>query len=192
MSPKKTIPARGRRIGRNAWIKVAKEALIESGIDSVKVERLAKKLGASRPAFYYQFKNREELLEELLEHWKTTNTEPFYQAIKPDSKSVHDKMSDLAKTWIEEQEYNPKFDSAIRDWARTSPTVAKSVKSVDKKRINIFKKLFLELGFDEVDAFIHARISYFHQVGYYTLGLDESKKRRLKLAPLYIKALIGR
>jgi AcrR family transcriptional regulator len=191
VSRKKPVPARGRRIGRDAWIQTAKKALIEGGIDSVKVERLAKRMGATRAAFYYQFENREELLQELLEFWKTTNTEPFYQALEPDSKSANEKMADLAKIWIEEKEYSPKFDSAVRDWARISPLVAKTVKRIDQKRINILRRIFLELGFDESDAFIRARVSYFHQVGYYVLGLDESKKKRIELAPLYIKALLG-
>lgn len=192
MSPRKTMPARGRRIGRDVWIYAAKKALIESGIDSVKIERLAATLGASRPAFYYHFKNRDELLAELLEHWRTTNTEPFHHMVSTSTKPAEEKMADLAKIWIDEKEYNPKFDSAVRDWARISPKVAKTVKLVDQKRIDIFKQIFLELGFDDVDAFIHARIAYFHQVGYYTLGLDESKKRRLELAPRYVKALMGK
>jgi hypothetical protein len=33
---------------------------------------------------------------------------------------------------------------------------------------------------------------YFHQVGYYAMGVRESRKRRLQLLPLYTKVITGR
>ena len=42
------------------------------------------------------------------------------------------------------------------------------------------------------EAFVRARTTYFHQVGYYTLGVRESREQRLMLLPLYIGILTGR
>ena len=168
----------------------ARDGIITGGIESVKVERLAVALHATRAAFYYHFKNREQLLDELLQDWEENNTRPFENIIRSKAQSGMDELNQLIQIWLEEKDYSPAFDSAVRDWARTSNAVAKRVKRVDKKRIAILKKIFLDLGFSDQDAFIRARITYFHQVGYYTLGLDESKKRRYELAPIYVQALI--
>ena len=45
------VPQRGRRHGREAWVKAAKQALITDGIETVKIERLAKSLEALAPPF---------------------------------------------------------------------------------------------------------------------------------------------
>jgi hypothetical protein len=49
----------------------------------------------------------------------------------------------------------------------------------------------LDLGYDPQEAEIRARITYFHQVGYYALGLKESDRTRRKLAPIYTRVLLG-
>jgi hypothetical protein len=49
----------------------------------------------------------------------------------------------------------------------------------------------LDLGYDETESFVRARTTYFHQVGYYTLGVRESREQRLKLLPLYTRILTG-
>ncbi len=181
-----------RRLGREAWIRAARDALIRGGVEQVKIERLAADLGATRAAFYYHFQGRRQLLDELLDHWRTTNTRMFHTALDPKAGKPMERMQNLVRLWIEEQEYSPAYDAAVRDWARISPAVARTVKRVDRQRIMLLKTIYLDLGFKETDAFIRAGITYFHQVGYYTLGLDESRKRRKELAPLYIKALVGK
>lgn len=181
-----------RRLGRDAWIRAARDALIRDGVEQVKIERLAGDLGATRAAFYYHFKSRRQLLDELLAHWRTTNTRMFHTALDQKAGKPMERMRNLVRLWIEEKEYSPAYDSAVRDWARVSPIVAKTVRRVDRERILLLKKIYLDLGFKDPDAFIRARITYFHQVGYYTLGLDESRKQRKELAPLYVKALVGK
>ena len=98
----------------------------------------------------------------------------------------------LIRLWVDEKEYDPKWDGAVRDWARTSSAVLKTVKAVDRKRIAILEQIFRDLGYKGKDAHIRARITYYHQVGYYALGVRESRKRRLDLFPFYAKVLTGR
>ena len=48
------------------------------------------------------------------------------------------------------------------------------------------------MGCQDEEAFVRTRICYFHQVGYYTLGMRESREERLRLLPLYTRVLTGR
>ena len=66
----------------------------------------------------------------------------------------------------------------MRDWARSSPQAARVVRRVDNRRIELIQRIFIDLGYDEPEAFVRARVTYFHQVGYYALGLGETKARR--------------
>jgi hypothetical protein len=54
------------------------------------------------------------------------------------------------------------------------------------------KAVFKDLGYDEVEAFVRARVLYFHQVGYYALGVKEPRARRLLLRPVYTRVFTGR
>jgi len=92
---------------------------------------------------------------------------------------------------LQEVDYSPAYDSAIRDWARMSIKVATVVKRVDDKRIMLIKTIFLGLGYADDEAFIRARIVYFHQIGYYTLGLRETRVKRSSYRHLYMKILSG-
>jgi len=56
----------------------------------------------------------------------------------------------------------------------------------------VLKQLFLDMGHPDEEAFIRARITYFHQVGYYAMGVEETREQRLRLLPLYTRVLTRR
>jgi AcrR family transcriptional regulator len=179
-------------LGRDIWLDTARKALVEEGTAGVEINKLAKRLGVSRGGFYWFFKSRKQLLDELLAYWADTSTILFERILQA---SGHDGMQaykEITHLWINESEYDPKWDGAVRDWARTSAAVLKVVRSVDDRRIAYLEQMFLNLGYKGKDAQIRARIMYYHQVGYYALGVRESRKQRLDLMPFYTKALTGR
>ena len=179
-------------LGRDAWLAAAKEALVEEGIGAVEIGKLARRLDATRGGFYWFFNSRDTLLKELLAHWERTNTQAFKAVLKNTQQSGIEKFQAIAEIWVTEKSYSPAWDAAIREWARVSKSVAQVVSRVDNERIGILKRVFREMGCDAEEAFIRARISYFHQIGYYALGVHESLGRRKRLLPLYIRYLTGR
>jgi AcrR family transcriptional regulator len=144
----------------------------------------------TRGSFYWHFKDHADLLEQLLGSWARNNTEPFKRVLKSGG-TGYEKFHAIVDLWISEQEYDPKFDIAVREWARVSPHVAQIVRRADARRIAVLQRIFRELGYTDPEALVRARISYFHQVGYYTLGIAESTEARRKLSPYYTKALLG-
>ncbi|CAH2404108.1 hypothetical protein MES5069_400111 [Mesorhizobium escarrei] len=54
---------------KEEWVGAGLAALIEGGIESVRIERLAVSLGVSKGPFYWRFKNRDELLKAIIEFW---------------------------------------------------------------------------------------------------------------------------
>lgn len=179
-------------LGREIWLNTARQALIEEGTAGVEINKLAKRLGVSRGGFYWFFKSREQLLEELLAYWVQTSTAVFERILQASGRNGVQEFQAIIDLWIDENEYDPRWDGAVRDWARTSAAVLKAVQSVDEKRIAVLEQVFLDLGFKGKDAHIRARITYYHQVGYYALGVRESRKQRLELIPFYTKVLTGR
>lgn len=182
---------RRKPLDRASWLGAARAELLRGGIAGVKVGRLARRLGATRGSFYWHFENRDDLLRELLADWEATNTAPF-ERVLTERKNGRAEFQAIVELWLSEREYSPAFDTAVRDWARISPEVAAAVRRADERRIEVLRRIFLDLGFRDPEALVRARITYFHQVGYYTLGLAEEPARRRELLPFYLRALLGR
>lgn len=183
---------RKAQLGRQDWIDAALAELLAGGVNAVKVDRLARRLRVTRGSFYWHFANRAELLRELLDAWETTNTRAFEQVLRRrDANGLKEFMA-VVELWVEEREFSPAFDTAVRDWARVSKDARAAVRRVDDRRIEVLRRIFLDMGYADPEALVRARITYFHQIGYYTIALGEDPARRRALVPVYIRVLTGR
>jgi hypothetical protein len=132
------------------------------------------------------------LLRELLDYWVHTSTVLFERILKTPGRNGMEEYLALSSLWIDEKEYDPKWDGAVRDWARTSEAVRKVVQAVDQKRIAVLEQIFNDIGCTGKEAHIRARVIYYHQVGCYAMVVQESKRERRALIPYYRKVLTGR
>src|SRR3984885_13579075 len=128
------VRGKQRPLGRDIWLDTARQALIEEGTAGLEINKLAKRLGVSRGGFYWFFKDRAQLLDELLAYWVQSSTVPFEGILQSSGRNGMEEYLALTNLWIDENEYDPKWDGAVRDWARTSETVRKVVQAVDSKR----------------------------------------------------------
>lgn len=188
--PSTAKPAPDRGLTTQDWIELAKQTLIKEGLTGVKVDRLARQAGVTRGGFYYRFKSRQALLDALLKHWETTNHQPIVDALTGPGTPA-ERYRALVRLWLEERDFDPDYDTAIRAWSQVSAKVARAVHRIDDIRIDTLKQLFVDAGYADDEAFIRARITYFHQVGYYAMGVHESAKQRQELSELYYRVLTG-
>lgn len=178
-------------LGRPDWIAAARRRFISSGIDAVKIAPLAVDLGATTGSFYWHFKSRKELYDALLNDWVQSNGMPFAEAVQAAGPDPRRRYLAFIGVYLFEKGFSPAYDSAVRSWARQSRDVFEIAERVDNDRIQLLKDIFLELGFDDAQAFVRARITHFHQVGYYNMEIRESPSQRLELVSYYAEALTG-
>ena len=184
-------PGREGTLSKKDWIDAAREMLIKSGIERVKVEPLAAHLGVSRGSFYWHFRDRQELLDQLIEDWLQTALEPMRAVANEHDLNPVDRFEKFMRVWVQGEPYCPIYDLAIRRWALVSQDVSKIVKKMDNDRIALLTTIFTDMGHDADEAFIRARIAYFHQVGYYATDTQESVKQREHFWPYYARILSG-
>ena len=175
---------------RSDWIRAALALLIEEGIDAVRITRLAEGLGVTRGSFYWHFENRDDLFTALMDHWERTNTAAVLSAVD-DTPSLEEGVLSLFDAWLDTTRFDPRLDSAMRDWARRSEPVRAAVENADTARIDAITDMFSAHG-DTSDALIRARIIYFTQVGYYALGIDETLVQRFEFLESYFRGFTGR
>lgn len=172
------------------WIAAAREVLIAEGVAAIKVDRLARRLGVTRGGFYWRFAGLPALLAGLLADWRDTNSVAVLAALAG-PESPRRRFRNLMRVWIEEAGYSPAYDSAVREWGRTDPIVAATVAEVDERRLAAFERLFRDAGCTPREALVRARITYYHQVGYYALGVQEAREQRWALSATYRRVLTG-
>lgn len=176
---------------REEWLQAARDVLVAEGAAHIKIDRLARGLGVTRGGFYWFFRNRQDLLDQLLADWKSSRSDRVFQTLKEPFSDPIDLFVRFTVALVNEREYSPALDSAVRDWARTSVRAKKAVTLVDDRRIKLLTDAFKQLGYSGEDAFIRARVFYFHQVGYYAMELRETREERLHYLPVYFKVLTG-
>ncbi len=177
-------------LGRAEWLATARKLLITDGIDGVKVDRLAKVLKVTRGGFYWRFTDLQDLLGDLIEDWRTTNGPLMVAPLKAPGPPM-DQFRALAHLWIDENDFNPGYDIAVRAWARIDKSIASIVQAVDQYRIDALKDWFVSAGYSPEDAEVRAQIVYYHQVGFYALDLKVSKAERYRRLEKYVEALTG-
>jgi AcrR family transcriptional regulator len=185
-------------VDRTVWLDAARAILIEQGVDAVKVEPLAAMLEISRSSFYWHFKNRQELLDGLIEYWTEVNDRALRELVAPHESDPTEKeqlaksrLRQLVNLFIDERQFSSEFDMAMREWARKEAAVAKEVARIDRQRIAHLQKIFQDMGHTKTDSLVRAKILYFHQLGYYLTGIKESDDVRKRVAPRYLEVLSG-
>ena len=185
-------PRKERNLDKASWIAAARKTLIEKGIAGISLRQLAEELGATTGAFYWQFENLEELLEDVRQDWAQRNTAPFTRAIEAAGDDGWNQYIAYVGVLLREDEYVPQYDNAIRDWAHSSKRTAEVLKEIEAFRINQLLEVFLALGFTGKAAQVRAYVTYFHQTGYNAMQVSEPRDERLLNIPYYAEVLTNR
>lgn len=181
----------GLRGSPDVWLDAAYEALIESGVDAVRVSTLAKRLDLSRASFYWFFKDREELLDGLLERWRNKNTGSLVRQSEAYADTIVEAMLNVTDCWFRPEMFDSKLEFAIRTWSIQSPPLQAELQVADNLRIESIKRMLMRFGMPEQAADVRARAVYLIQIGYISLHVTEDMATRMKRIPEYIAMYTG-
>lgn len=176
----------GWRGSAEGWLDAAYNALLESGVDAVKILPLAKKLNLSRTSFYWFFKDREELLAALVARWRDKNTGNLIRQSEAYAESLTEAMLNVFDCWLDKDLFDSQFEFAVRSWALQAPEILAEVRQADRLRIEALTRMFVRFGYGEPEADVHARTTYLVQIGYISMQSEEDIAVRMKRIPEYI------
>ncbi|WP_265516872.1 TetR/AcrR family transcriptional regulator [Nitratireductor luteus] len=182
----------GWRGSREIWLQAAKRALLDNGLDAVKIQPLANSLKISRTSFYWFFKDRNALLDALLEEWETKNTGAFVTACESYAETTTEAVLNLITVFHDEEVFEPQLDFAIRGWAHQSDSVMARVNAADERRLAAIREMFVRFGFASDDADVRARTVYLVQIGYISMQVQESVATRMSRVQRYVEIYTGR
>jgi AcrR family transcriptional regulator len=181
----------GWRGSPEGWLEAAYDVLLESGVDSVKILPLAKRLNLSRTSFYWFFKDREELLAALVARWRDKNSGNLIKQSEAYAESIAGAMLNVFDCWLDNSLFDSQFEFAVRSWAIQSPNILAEVQNADQARLDALSRMFVRFGFNEISADVRARTMYLVQIGYISMQTKEDLGMRMKRIPEYVEIYTG-
>ena len=147
------------RLGRQDWIDSAWAALGRGTIEHVKVDRLARDLKVTRGSFYWHFRDRQDLMDAVLEAWFAVFG--LEEAILPRLIGIDNPVDRL---WIVYEHVIRNITGsqtiALRLWAHRTPRIRERLRREDEKRLRHYASEFRALKFDPGEAMRRARTYY--------------------------------
>ena len=168
--------------GRDMWIEAGLKEIGRAGVEGVRVEVLAERLGITKGGFYRRFKDRRALLDALLENWTRGRITAIEAQTRLAGADARERLKSVIRLYSER--LNPQgmaIELAIRQWARSDKAAAAAVASVDAARLQNVAQLYRQLGLSAGDAQARAVLFYAFIFGQSLLVLDESARKRTSL-----------
>jgi AcrR family transcriptional regulator len=182
----------GWRGSREVWLAAARQALLETGLDAVKIQPLASRLNIARTSFYWFFKDRTALLDALLDDWEAKNTGAFVDACEAYAEAITEGLLNLIAVFHDDALFEPRLDLAVRGWAQGSEAVTARVNAADERRLTAIRGMFERFGYPPDDADVRARTVYLVQIGYIAMQVQEGRGARMARVPGYVAIYAGR
>ena len=173
------------------WLNAAYETLVKTGVDAVRIATLAERLKLSRASFYWFFKDRDALLEGLLERWRQKNTGSLVRRSNDYAETIVEAMLNVTDCWFQKEMFDSRLEFAIRSWAIRSPELRKELQAADNIRIEAIKTMLMRFGVPEDTADVRARAVYLIQIGYISAHITEDMAIRMKRIPEYLTMYTG-
>jgi AcrR family transcriptional regulator len=181
------------RTPRTAWIEEGLRALAEGGPDAVRVEPLARALGVTKGGFYWHFKDRRALLEEILEAWERMGVDDVIDRLESgggDARAKLRELSEIARAPDETLHLDPlSVDLAVRDWARRDEMVARRLRGIDNRRMEYMRSLFREFCSDEDEVEARCMVAFSLWIGNHFIAADHGRRSRREVVDLAMRRL---
>jgi len=176
-----------KRVSKSEWLAQALEVLSNEGVQGIRVERLARDLKVAKSGFYWHFRDRRDLLRQVLEYWAYEFTEVVIQyqdLLNSDPESRLNQISSMIR-----KHHLTKFEVSIRAWAEHDEMAAKVVAQVYKDRLAYLRETFRELGFKGDELEMRTRLFVCYHAWEMSMFGDESERKLARLQKLRIKLL---
>ncbi len=136
------VSSRSASLHSSDWVGAALSRFADQGIESIRIEVLARDLGVSKGSFYWHFRDRGELLDELLARWEREEIE-WIDA--EDNAGPATRWARIVAKAADPERI--RSEVALRGWARRDSRVASRVATIERKKAALIANVLREVGF---------------------------------------------
>ena len=160
------------RTARERWVEAGLDALGRGGVESVRVEVLAARLGVTKGGFYGYFAGRPQLLAEMLDEWERRFTADVLARADAEGGDPAEQLRRAGELSAGEEFH--RVDLAVRTWARFDTTVAERLRRVDTLRMDFLRTRFRAIVADPDEAEARSTLLFALAVGRSLMAPDHA------------------
>jgi AcrR family transcriptional regulator len=157
------------RMSRSDWVRAGLSALSETGVEGVRVEKLAQQIGITKGSFYWHFKDRDDLLVSIIEEWERVQTSAVIEAVEATDDTPLLKLRNLS---LLVAGFDVNLEAAMRRWAASDSRARLSIERIDRSRLEHIQSIIARAGVPEGEAKLRARLVYFAFIGEVAFGMS--------------------
>ncbi len=176
---------------RSAWVEAALQALASGGPEGIRVEALAVRLGVSKGGFYWHFKDRAALLEEMLDSWEQSVVGDVIAQVESEPGEARAKLQHLFDLASSSSADLLPVELALRNWSRRDEAVAARLHRVDNQRMEYLRSLFGPICVDEDDAEARSILAFSLFIGSSFIAAEHPGRSRSQVVQLALDRLLA-
>jgi AcrR family transcriptional regulator len=165
-----------RGVSKAEWLQAALETLAYGSVSGISIQSLAKKLGIARAGFYWHFKDRNDLLTQLLDYWVHEITEIITENLEIGALSPRERLIRAAEMVL--QHNLARYEMGFQLWAVEDPAVAKKIKQVRSMKLRFVSLALEELQFCGEDVEMRAMLFVCYHNWESVMYADYTQKKR--------------
>jgi AcrR family transcriptional regulator len=138
------------KLSKETWLAAGFRSLAESGPSAIRINALAKILGATKGSFYWHFKDISVFKADMLALWVIKVASDVIEDITT-QQTPEDQLDTLfanATRAAPDEFGGRKIETAMRAWALADGDVAEALAELDRQRLSFLKSLLDDLGLD--------------------------------------------
>ena len=179
-----------RGVSKLQWLDAGLDALSRTPATDIKIDSLANALGITRAGFYWHFKNRENYIAQLVDHWLHKVTEAITK--NPDILAMEPKARLMVTAELIHDNDLARAEPSILLLAAQDKAAAKVVKKANKLRREYVSNTLKELGFEGDDLAMRTMLYIAYHSWETTVFSDVTRKRRRELIARRIELITSR
>lgn len=167
---------------RERWLREGLVVLAELGAPSLRIDRLAERLGMTKGSFYHHFDGLSGYRRELLSHFEEQSTLRYIANVEAvDGLDPRAKLERLMNLVLVDAKRDEQLEVALRAWALQDDEVREAQRRTDAIRIDYLGDLCTQAGCTKRQAIDMARMLYLVLIGagHIVPPLEPAELRRL-------------
>jgi AcrR family transcriptional regulator len=171
-----TSRAGSGRLSVDDWIQAGFAIVADGGIETLKIDRLCSRLGVTKGSFYWHFKDMAGYRAALVGSWAELRDRDRSHFGELTHLPPRQRLAQMMASLLEERQWT--LERAMREWARTDPVVAESVRAADHRVLKAVRQAFVDAGFTGDEADLRANATFAAGIGFLHLS-DAAPDARL-------------
>jgi AcrR family transcriptional regulator len=162
------IRAGAARLSVDDWIQAGYELVADDGLETLKIDRLCARLGVTKGSFYWHFKDMAAYRVALVQAWGELRDLDRSHFGELGHLAPRERLAQMMASLLGERQWT--LERAMREWARTDPLVAQSVRAADHLVLKAVRQAYHDAGFEGDDADMRASATFAAGIGFLHLS----------------------